>query len=222
MEGVADLFLTTSRSFLLNDRDSLNFSGTLTGRTGPFFRACPNTAPLALSRMRGQGMAQRDGTFRSLPVNVTLAHPYRFDILPGRSYALSGHISKLDDGRTIIMQVNYDNNHRPLPGGEQVELGPMMITGNGKITRVRYINSMNVENPTLKLVVSHDPAGNGDGRVKVRWLLAMGAMDIPHDTNFVVGTRISLAGRLEDLGEPAGLVVVKAIRGVYYEESKLL
>ncbi|KAI9605416.1 hypothetical protein KEM48_002201 [Puccinia striiformis f. sp. tritici PST-130] len=108
--------------------------------------------------MRGQGMAQRDGTFRSLPVNVTLAHPYRFDILPGRSYALSGHISKLDDGRTTIMQVNYDGNHRPLPGGEQVELGPMMITGNGKITRVRYINSMNVENPTLKLVVSHDPA----------------------------------------------------------------
>ncbi|KAI7933394.1 hypothetical protein MJO29_016897 [Puccinia striiformis f. sp. tritici] len=161
-----------------------------------------------------------DGMFASLPVNVTLERPYRFDIIAGRSYALSGDVSKLEDGRTTIMHVNYSMEHRLIPGAEQVELGPMIISGSGKITRVRYSNSANIENPTLELVVAHDPMGNGDGLVKVRWLLAMGQMDIPHDTNFALGSRISLVGRLENLGEPAGLVVVKAFRGVYYEESK--
>ncbi|POW07998.1 hypothetical protein PSHT_09732 [Puccinia striiformis] len=220
MTSISDLFLTTSRSFLLNEVDSLNFSGNLTGRTGPFFRACPNRAPLALSRMRGQGDVRVDGTSVSLPVSVTLAHPYRFDILPGRSYRLRGQVSKLDDGRTTIMHVANTIEHGLLPGGEWTDLGPLTITGSGKITRVRYTNLMNIGNPTLELIVAHDPSGNGDGLVKVRWLLAMGSMDIPHNTNFALGSRIALVGHLENLGEPAGLVVVKAIRGVYFEESK--
>ncbi|POW08463.1 hypothetical protein PSTT_07552 [Puccinia striiformis] len=155
-----------------------------------------------MSCMRGQGRLQTDRTFASLPVNVTLERPYRFDIIAGRSYALSGDVMKLEDGRTTIMHVNYSMEHRLIPGAEQVELGPMIILGSGKITRVRYSNSANIENPTLELVVAHDPVGNGDG-------LAMGQMDIPHDTNFSLGSCIALVGRLENLGEPAGLVVVK-------------
>ncbi|KAI9629618.1 hypothetical protein KEM48_012681 [Puccinia striiformis f. sp. tritici PST-130] len=76
--------------------------------------------------------------------------------MPGRSYALSGQVSKLEDGQTTIMHVNYDINHQLLP--------------------------------------AHNPAGNGNGRIKVQWLLAMGAMDIPHDTNFVAWSRIALVG----------------------------
>ncbi|KNF04904.1 hypothetical protein PSHT_07746 [Puccinia striiformis] len=170
--------------------------------------------------MRGQGERRGDGTFDSLPVNVTLAHLYRFDILPGHSYVLGGKVTKLDDGRTTVMHVDNSIEHRALPGGEVVEPGPIMISGTGVIMRVRYTNTKHVENPTLEVLVSHDPSGNGDGRVKVRWLLAMGDMDIPYNTNFKLGTRIALAGRLEALGEPAGLVVVKATRGVYYEECK--
>ncbi|KAI9627634.1 hypothetical protein KEM48_012096 [Puccinia striiformis f. sp. tritici PST-130] len=144
--------------------------------------------------MRGQGERRGDGTFDSLPVNVTLAHLYRFDILPGHSYVLGGKVTKLDDGRTTVMHVDNSIEHRALPGGEVVEPGPIMISGTGVIMRVRYTNTKH---------------GNGDGRVKVRWLLAMGDMDIPYNTNFKLGTRIALAGRLEALGEPAGLVVVK-------------
>ncbi|POW23270.1 hypothetical protein PSHT_00211, partial [Puccinia striiformis] len=123
----------------------------------PFWRACPNAASLAMSCMRGQGRLQTDRTFASLPVNVTLERPYRFDIIAGRSYALSGDVMKLEDGRTTIMHVNYSMEHRLIPGAEQVELGPMIILGSGKITRVRYSNSANIENPTLELVVAHDP-----------------------------------------------------------------
>ncbi|KAI7942068.1 hypothetical protein MJO28_012095 [Puccinia striiformis f. sp. tritici] len=118
------------------------------------------------------------------------------------------------------MHVANTIEHGLLPGGEWTDLGPLTITGSGKITRVRYTNLMNIGNPTLELIVAHDPSGNGDGLVKVRWLLAMGSMDIPHNTNFALGSRIALVGHLENLGEPAGLVVVKAIRGVYFEESK--
>ncbi|POV99137.1 hypothetical protein PSHT_13632 [Puccinia striiformis] len=55
------------------------------------------------------------------------------------------------------MHVNYNMEHRLIPGGEQVDLGPMIISGSGKITRNWYTNSMNIENPTLELVVVHDP-----------------------------------------------------------------
>ncbi|KNE95845.1 hypothetical protein PSTG_10905 [Puccinia striiformis f. sp. tritici PST-78] len=63
------------------------------------------------------------------------------------------------------MRVGNTTEHQPLPGGELVELGPMIITGSGenKITRVRYTNLMNIGNPTLELIVAHNPSGNGDG-----------------------------------------------------------
>ncbi|POV99186.1 hypothetical protein PSHT_13658 [Puccinia striiformis] len=100
------------------------------------------------------------------------------------------------------MRVGNTTEHQPLPGGELVELGPMIITGSGenKITRVRYTNLMNIGNPTLELIVAHNPS--------VSERLSPGKMDIPHDTNFALGSRIALVGHLENLEEPLGLVVV--------------
>ncbi|KAI7944967.1 hypothetical protein MJO28_010662 [Puccinia striiformis f. sp. tritici] len=102
----------------------------------PFFRARPNKSPLALSRMRAESGPRDDGTSGSLDVSVTMVGPYQFDVIPGRPYEFAGKVGKLDNGITTIFNLDYSPENRLLPGGEEVELARLVMSGLGRITRV--------------------------------------------------------------------------------------
>ncbi|KAI7958230.1 hypothetical protein MJO29_006447 [Puccinia striiformis f. sp. tritici] len=194
IETDADLFLTTSRGFSDGWPDYLTFTGCLSGRRGPWMQARPNRRPDALLEMRAEGKPEMRAGVVSLMVNVIVSLPDEIRLDTGRSYALKGNVCKLDDGITAVLEISQMGPHRSIPGGEMVELGPLIIAGLGSIANVKYLPLRSVENPTLELKVNYQPQGNVDGQVEVRWILAMGRLNILHNTNFRLGWRIALVG----------------------------
>ncbi|POV97981.1 hypothetical protein PSTT_14722 [Puccinia striiformis] len=87
----------------------------------PYLCDVPNRRPLACA----DGGNRAGGEGRSIAVNIPFPQTTGFPMRSGRSYALEGEISKLDDQSTPIFHVEHSSEDRELTGPELVELGPV-------------------------------------------------------------------------------------------------
>ncbi|POW17291.1 hypothetical protein PSTT_00698 [Puccinia striiformis] len=203
-----DFIFLSSNVFFIDTRDSLAFIGNFTGNSGPYLRSVPNGGPLELNRVRADGGDGADDARKSIQVNVTFRQRSEFKLRSGKSYALEGEITQLDNNTTLIFHVERSAAIRELPGPELVDLGPVKVTGIGTIISVRYFYG-DEEEPYWGIVVDHEHRGREDAAVQVSYIISADNLDVPPNTVFKLGTRICLVGNLVEVGGGLGTLTIK-------------
>ncbi|POW02343.1 hypothetical protein PSHT_12144, partial [Puccinia striiformis] len=190
-----DLIFLDSADFFMKNCDVLVFTGIFAAEAGPHLRARPNASPLAIYRLRAERQGQVTNEFASVSLNLSVPYHGGFAVVAGRSYQFRGTIGKLDDERTTVLQVDHDGDMRQVAETEIVELGPMSITGLGRIEQASLLFS-----------------NHSNTDVKATYLIGVDSLDVPANTKFVIGSRIFLSGELDSLGSQSGMMIINVSR----------
>ncbi|POW17879.1 hypothetical protein PSTT_00205 [Puccinia striiformis] len=212
-----DLIFLDSADFFMNNSDVLAFSGTFAAEAGPHLRARPNASPLAIYHVRAERQGQRSNQTASVGLNLSVPYYGGFAVIAGRSYELRGTIGKLDDERTMVLQVDHDGENRQVAETELVELGPMSITSIGRIERASLLFSVPLGLKVWKLVVAHQAMNHSNADVRATYLIGVDWLDVPVNTKFAIGSRIFLTGELDSLGSESGMMIINVTGGMYFK-----
>ncbi|KAI9631610.1 hypothetical protein KEM48_014592 [Puccinia striiformis f. sp. tritici PST-130] len=183
-----DLIFLDSADFFMKNCDVLVFTGIFAAEAGPHLRARPNASPLAIYRLRAERQGQVTNEFASL-----------------------------DDERTTVLQVDHDGDMQQVAETEIVELGPMSITGLGRIEQASLLFSVPLGLPVWKLILVHEGMNHSNADVKATYLIGVDSLDVPANTKFVIGSRIFLSGELDSLGSQSGMMIINVTGGMYHE-----
>ncbi|KAI7938417.1 hypothetical protein MJO28_015337 [Puccinia striiformis f. sp. tritici] len=190
-----DLIFLTSKQFFEDNPDSLGFSGQFAAMAGVSLHLNDVDTRLTLIT------ALFDGKAKSRASRTVIATPYRngLKLLVGRTYQLQGSIEKLDDGATTVLAVgNFKQNYQ-VSAADLIDLGPMIVGGIGSIVKAKLRWSHVKDNAFWDLVVFHGPPMN--------WMSP--------NTKFTSGSRVSLRGHLDSLGNTTGMMIVNVTTGMY-------
>ncbi|KAH9445260.1 hypothetical protein Pst134EA_031514 [Puccinia striiformis f. sp. tritici] len=212
-----DLIFLDSADFFMKNCDVLVFTGIFAAEAGPHLRARPNASPLAIYRLRAERQGQVTNEFASVSLNLSVPYHGGFAVVAGRSYQFRGTIGKLDDERTTVLQVDHDGDMQQVAETEIVELGPMSITGLGRIEQASLLFSVPLGLPVWKLILVHEGMNHSNADVKATYLIGVDSLDVPANTKFVIGSRIFLSGELDSLGSQSGMMIINVTGGMYHE-----